>query len=52
MWSRRETRRGRMRLPRRLRARIAVVAGPPVDGASATAASLEAHVRELRGDNA
>ena len=51
MWSRRETRRGRMRLPRRLRARIAVVAGEPVDGASASAASLEAHVRALRGDN-
>jgi 1-acyl-sn-glycerol-3-phosphate acyltransferase len=50
MWSRRETRRGRMRLPRRLRARIAVVAGEPVDGASASAASLEAHVRALRGD--
>jgi 1-acyl-sn-glycerol-3-phosphate acyltransferase len=51
MWSRRETRRGRMRLPRRLRARIAVVADEPVAAADASAASLEAHVRALRGDN-
>jgi 1-acyl-sn-glycerol-3-phosphate acyltransferase len=50
MWSRRDTRRGRMRLPRRLRARIAVVAGAPVAAADASAASLEAQVRALRGD--
>ena len=56
MWSRRGARAGegwlgRMRLPRRLRARIGVVAGPPVAGADATAASLEAAVRNLRGNN-
>ncbi|MGO1718565.1 MAG: 1-acyl-sn-glycerol-3-phosphate acyltransferase, partial [Luteimonas sp.] len=57
MWSRRGSsaeagRPGRMRLPRRLRARIDVVAGPPVVGADASAASLEARVRNLRGDQA
>ena len=34
----------------RLRARIELVAAPPVDGAAATAAALEALVRALRGD--
>jgi 1-acyl-sn-glycerol-3-phosphate acyltransferase len=38
------------RLPRRLRARIELEAAPPVDGATATAASLEAIVRSLRGE--
>jgi 1-acyl-sn-glycerol-3-phosphate acyltransferase len=38
------------RLPRRLRARIELEAAPPVDGATATAASLEVLVRALRGD--
>jgi len=38
------------RLPKRLRARIELEAAPPVDGATATAASLEAIVRALRGD--
>ncbi len=37
------------RLPKRLRARIELEAAPPVDGATATAASLEAIVRALRG---
>jgi hypothetical protein len=40
------------RLPRRLRARIELVAGPPVPGETATAESLEALVRALRGDAA
>ena len=52
MWSRRDSRLGRLRLPRRLRARVEVVAAPPVPGASATAESLEAQVRALRGDSA
>jgi 1-acyl-sn-glycerol-3-phosphate acyltransferase len=52
MWSRRDSRLGRMRVPRRLRAHVEVVAGDPVDGATATAESLEAKVRELRGDAA
>lgn len=50
MWSRRDTRLGRMRVPRRLRAHVEVMAGPPVDGAAATAEGLEAQVRTLRGD--
>ncbi|WP_147653106.1 MFS transporter [Vulcaniibacterium gelatinicum] len=52
MWSRRDSRLGRMRLPRRLRAHVEVVAGPPLDGREATAALLEAKVRALRGDAA
>jgi 1-acyl-sn-glycerol-3-phosphate acyltransferase len=51
MWSRRDSRLRRMRLPRRLRARIGVVAGPPMP-ASSSAAELEAAVRGLRGDRA
>ena len=52
MWSRRDSRLGRMRVPRRLRAHVEVVAGTPVDGAGATAETLEAKVRGLRGDAA
>jgi hypothetical protein len=52
MWSRRDSRLGRMRVPRRFRAHVEVVAAPPVDGTTATAESLEAIVRGLRGDDA
>ncbi|MFN3310969.1 MAG: MFS transporter [Thermomonas sp.] len=52
MWSRRDSRLGRMRLPRRLRARIEVVAGAPIPGTQANATLLEARVRALRGDAA
>ncbi len=57
MWSRRNAsgeggRLHRMRLPRRLRAHVEVVAGAPVDGRVATAELLEEHVRTLRGDAA
>ena len=52
MWSRRDTRLGRMRVPRRFRANVEVVAGEPMDGAAATADVLEARVRALRGDAA
>ncbi|GHC01049.1 MFS transporter [Thermomonas carbonis] len=57
MWSRRaNAKKGsaldRMRVPRRLRAHVDVVAGEPVDGGIATAELLEAKVRELRGDAA
>jgi 1-acyl-sn-glycerol-3-phosphate acyltransferase len=52
MWSRHDSRLGRMRVPRRVRAHVEVVAGAPVDDAGATAESLEAMVRELRGDAA
>ena len=52
MWSRRDTRLGRMRVPRRFRAHVDVVAAPAVDGANTDAAQLETLVRALRGDQA
>ncbi|MEN5426528.1 MFS transporter [Stenotrophomonas pennii] len=52
MWSRRDSRLGRMRVPRRFRATIEVVAAPPVEGSATTAELLEARVRTLRGDHA
>ncbi|MDQ3494580.1 MAG: MFS transporter [Pseudomonadota bacterium] len=52
MWSRRDSRLRRARLPRRFRADVEVVAAPPVDGAVETAETLEARVRVLRGDAA
>ena len=52
MWSRRDSRMRRMRLPRRFRAHVEVVADAPIDGRIATAALLEDKVRALRGDNA
>ena len=56
MWSRRDSRLGRMRVPRRIRARVEVVAAPAVAASPAngpvTAEALEAQVRELRGDDA
>ena len=51
MWSRRDTRLGRLRLPRRLRAGVGVVAGPAIVAEQASAELLEAKVRALRGDN-
>ncbi len=52
MWSHRDNRMGRMRVPRRFRAHVDVVADAPVDGHEATAEMLEAKVRALRGDAA
>jgi hypothetical protein len=52
MWSRRDGRLARMRVPRRFRAQIEVIADTPIDGREATAAQLEARVRALRGDAA
>ena len=52
MWSRRDSKLGRARLPRRVRARIALLAGHLVDGASTSAADLEQRVRQLRGAEA
>ncbi|WP_349985771.1 MFS transporter [Stenotrophomonas sp. WHRI 8082] len=52
MWSRRDSRLGRMRIPRRFRATIDVAAASAVDGATTNADLLEAQVRSLRGDNA
>lgn len=52
MWSQRDSRLHRMRLPRRFRAHVEVVAAPALDGAGTDAAALEARVRQLRGDDA
>ena len=57
MWSRRHafdgsSRFGRMRVPRRFRAHVEVIAGTAVDGNSTDADLLEAQVRTLRGDAA
>ena len=52
VFSRRDSALGRMRLPRRFRARIEVAIGQPVPPGEATAAALEARVRALRGDEA
>ncbi|HVT33215.1 MAG TPA: MFS transporter [Rhodanobacteraceae bacterium] len=49
IFSRKDSALGRMRLPRRFRARIEVVIGAPVPPGEATAALLEQRVRELRG---
>jgi 1-acyl-sn-glycerol-3-phosphate acyltransferase len=49
VFSRRDSALGRMRLPRRFRARIEVAIGAPVPPGEATAAELEARVRALRG---
>jgi 1-acyl-sn-glycerol-3-phosphate acyltransferase len=49
MWSRRETRLGRMRVPRRFRAHVELVAGAPLPPGS-DAKAMEARVRALRGD--
>ncbi|MEO5963479.1 MAG: MFS transporter [Thermomonas sp.] len=52
LWSKRDSRLGRMRVPHRFRAHIEVAAGAPIDGREATAPMLEAKVRGLRGDAA
>ncbi|BDU18062.1 MFS transporter [Lysobacter auxotrophicus] len=52
MWSRRDTRLGRMRVPRRFRAPVEVIAQAPIVDATVDAATLEAKVRAMRGDAA
>lgn len=52
MWSHRDTRMGRMRVPRRFRAHVEVVADTPIAAQGVTAELLETKVRALRGDNA
>ena len=52
IFSRRDSALGRLRLPRRFRARIELVADAPIPAERATAAALEAKVRELRGADA
>ncbi|HJT97872.1 MAG TPA: MFS transporter [Rhodanobacteraceae bacterium] len=50
VFSRKDSALGRMRLPRRFRARIEVAIGAPIPAAEASAGTLEQRVRELRGD--
>ncbi|MDG2519257.1 MFS transporter [Lysobacter soli] len=52
MWSRRDTRMGRMRVPRRFRAPVEVIAQAPILDPAIDAATLEAKVRAMRGDAA
>jgi 1-acyl-sn-glycerol-3-phosphate acyltransferase len=52
MWSHRDGRMGRMRVPRRFRAHVEVVADAVMDPWHASAEALEAKVREMRGDAA
>jgi 1-acyl-sn-glycerol-3-phosphate acyltransferase len=50
VWSRRDSMMHRARLPRRFRARVELVAGAPYSPVDAQLETLEARVRELRGD--
>ncbi|TAN05895.1 MAG: MFS transporter [Rhodanobacteraceae bacterium] len=52
MWSRRDSRLGRARLPRRFRAHVGLAVGAALDGAATDAAQLEAAVCALRGSEA
>ncbi|WP_109126984.1 MFS transporter [Dyella sp. C11] len=52
VWSRRDSMLHRARLPRRFRAHVELVAGAPYAPADAQLETLEARVRELRGDMA
>jgi len=52
LWSRRDSRLGRMRLPRRFRAKITLIAVAAMSPAQANAATLEDAVRRLRGEGA
>jgi 1-acyl-sn-glycerol-3-phosphate acyltransferase len=52
MWSKRDSRLRRLRAPRRLRAHVELVFGAPVPAEKANAATLEAIVREMRGEDA
>jgi len=52
IFSRRDSALRRARLPRRFWSRIELVGGAPVAAADANAASLEARVSQLRGENA
>jgi 1-acyl-sn-glycerol-3-phosphate acyltransferase len=50
VWSRRDTRLGRARLPRRFRARVELVVDAPVPPQPLRLDALEARVRQLRGE--
>ncbi len=49
IFSRRNSKPGRMRLPRRFRSRLVLAVGEPVAAGDASAAMLEQHVKALRG---
>ena len=52
MWSKRDSRLRRMRMPRRLRARIELLIGAPLAGEGLKAAELQQRVGQLRGEMA
>jgi hypothetical protein len=52
MWSRRDSKVGRARLPRRFRAHVGLSVGAPMEGTSSNAVAMEAAVRALRGAEA
>ena len=52
MWSRRDGRLRRLRMPRRFRAHVELIVGQPLEGSDTDASALEAKVRALRGDAA
>ena len=52
MWSRRDSKLGRARLPRRFRAHVELSVGTPMEGTSSSAEAMETAVRELRGSEA
>ncbi|TAM57352.1 MAG: MFS transporter [Rhodanobacter sp.] len=52
MWSRRDSMLHRARLPRRFRARVELVVDTPEAAERASAAALEARIRDLRGEMA
>jgi 1-acyl-sn-glycerol-3-phosphate acyltransferase len=52
MWSKRDSRMRRARLPRRFRARIGLVAEPAIPPAAVSAEALETQVKRMRGDDA
>ncbi len=52
MWSYRNSKLRQLRMPRRFRAHVELIVGAPVAGEQASAAMLEATVRDLRGDAA
>ncbi|TXH64811.1 MAG: MFS transporter [Lysobacteraceae bacterium] len=52
MWSKRDGRLGQMRVPRRFRAHIEVLADAPFDGRDVRLDQIEAKVRTMRGDAA
>jgi len=52
MFSKRDSKLGRLRLPRRIRAGIEVEAGPAIPASEANAGMLEAKVKALRGNRA